>query len=142
VILLDAYAVLALARDERAADEAEAIIRTNDVGISAVNLLEVLDRLVRRYGWSPNETSARLGLMIGERLMVVPTDTDIAWRGALLRARHYERNACALSLADCVLLASARRDDAVVTSDPAVAAVARAEGIDVIALPDSSGRRP
>lgn len=142
MILLDAYALLALARDEPAADEVEAIIRAGDAAISSVNLLEVLDGLLRRYGWSPAETSARVGLLIGERLRVVPADAEIAWRGALLRARYYDRSACALSLADCVLLASARRDDAVVSSDPALAAVARKEGIDFVALPDSSGRRP
>jgi rRNA-processing protein FCF1 len=73
---------------------------------------------------------------------VHPVDESVAWRGALLRARHYHRSTSALSLADCVLVASAGPDDSIATADPAVATAARAEGIDVIALPSSSGQRP
>lgn len=69
-----------------------------------------------------------------------------AWRPARrsgsLRARYYHRGECDLSLADCILLASAGDGERIATTDPAVATVARAEGIDVVALPDSSGQRP
>jgi predicted nucleic acid-binding protein len=48
-----------------------------------------------------------------------------------------------LSLADCFLLATASRlGAAVATSDPAVAATARAESLELVGLPDSAGRRP
>ncbi len=67
---------------------------------------------------------------------------DQAWRGAFLRGRHYARGSCEVSLADCLLLASAGEGDSVATADTSVVAVARAEGIEVAALPDTSGRRP
>ena len=47
-----------------------------------------------------------------------------------------------MSLADCVALATAAAARAIATADPPLAAAARAEGIDVIALPDSEGRAP
>lgn len=48
-----------------------------------------------------------------------------------------------LSLADCVLLASAvPRAASIATSDPALATAARREGATVEALPDSQGRLP
>ncbi len=142
MILLDAYAVLALARGEHAGDEVEEIVRSQPVGMTAANLFETTDQLVRLYGWSPAKASENFGQLVGREIRIVPLDEDIAWRGALLRARHYNRNTCDLSLADCVLLASAGRDDSIATADPAVAAVARAEGIGLVPLPDSSGQRP
>ncbi len=142
MILLDAYAVLGLALDEDAATEIEEIVRSGNVAVTAANYFEATDRLVRRSGWSPSETSERYGLLFDTAIDVVAVDAAIAWRGALLRARHYHRTTCAVSLADCVLLASAGPDDSIATADPAVAAVARAEGIGLVPLPDSSGQRP
>jgi PIN domain nuclease of toxin-antitoxin system len=142
VTLLDAYAVLALALDEEAASEIEEIVRSGSVAVPATNYFEATDRLVRRSGWSPNETSERFGLLFDALVDVLPVNAATAWRGALLRARYYHRTACAVSLADCVLLASAGPDDNIATADPAVAAVARAEGIGLIPLPDSFGQRP
>jgi PIN domain nuclease of toxin-antitoxin system len=142
VILLDAYALLALARREEAGDDVEALIRSEPVGMAAANLFEASERLMRLYGWTPTDTSEQLGQLVGKHIRVVALDEGVAWRGAVIRARYYHRDTCELSLADCVLLASAEPDDSVATSDPAVAAVARAEGIGLIALPDSSGKRP
>jgi PIN domain nuclease of toxin-antitoxin system len=141
VILLDAYAVIALARSEGAADEVEELVRDGAV-VCATNYLETADRLIRISGWSANETSERFALLFGGAVQIRAVDEDIGWRGAVLRARYYDRNSCDLSLADCVLLASAGPDDSVATADPAVAAVARAEGIGLVPLPDSSGQRP
>jgi predicted nucleic acid-binding protein len=62
---------------------------------------------------------------------------------ASLRRRHYDRATRELSLADCFLLAAASRLDAsIATSDPGVASAAREESLELIALPDSTGRRP
>lgn len=142
MILLDAYALLALALDEAVADEVEEIVRKGGAAISAANFLEVTDHLVRRSKWTPQDTGERFGLLIGDRVAVIPLDEHVAWNAALLRARHYDRLSCSISLADCVLLATAGRGHTIVTADPAVAYVAGAEGIDLHPLPDSSGRRP
>jgi rRNA-processing protein FCF1 len=57
--------------------------------------------------------------------------------------RRYHRTRAPLSLADCLLLAAARGAQAIVaTADRPLAGAARAEGIEVAALPDSRGRRP
>jgi predicted nucleic acid-binding protein len=46
-------------------------------------------------------------------------------------------------MADCLLLAHAiSTGDALATSDPDVAAIARARGLTLIALPDRDGNRP
>lgn len=140
--LLDAYAILALALDEPAAEEITEVVRSGSVAVTATNYFEATDRLVRRSGWSPNETSERFGLLFGSLVDIVPVDASLAWRGALLRARYYHRTTCPVSLADCVLLATPGPDDSIATADPAVAAVARAEGIALVPLPDTSGQRP
>lgn len=142
VILLDAYAVLALALDEDAASEVETVVRSNKVAITAANYFEATDQLVRLSGWSEHDTSERFGLLFDGPVEVKSMGADVAWRGALLRAHYYDRNDCDVSLADCVLLASAGPDDSIATADPAVAAVARAEEIGLVPLPDSSGKRP
>ncbi len=142
VTLLDASCLIALAEDEPVAAEVEALLRHESTVITSVNLLEVADYLTRRAGWPEDEVRSRLALVVGHVVRVEPVGEEEAWRGARIRVRYYEPKICELSLADCVLLASCRADDAVATSDPAVVAVARAEGIDVIPLPDSSGRRP
>lgn len=142
MILLDAYAVLALARNEAAASEVEAVVRAHDVAVTATNYFEAADQLIRVTGWTPDETSERFALLFDRAVSVRAVDERVAWDGAVLRAGHYDRNTCSVSLADCILLASAGRDDIVATADPAVAAVARAEGIELIALPDSAGQLP
>jgi predicted nucleic acid-binding protein len=60
-----------------------------------------------------------------------------------LRARHYHRNAMAVSLADCIAAATALSlDRPLATADPALAALVRAEGGQVRGLVDSKGRLP
>jgi predicted nucleic acid-binding protein len=68
-------------------------------------------------------------------LTVIPLDLDIARRAAALRSAHYHRSKRPISLADAVLLASARPGRTIATSDPDVLAVAKAESIEVVALP-------
>jgi hypothetical protein len=48
----------------------------------------------------------------------------------------------ALSLADCLLLASAEPDDEIATADRAVIEIARKLEVPVIPLLDSRGQRP
>ena len=64
-------------------------------------------------------------------------DDSIAWSAARLRFRYYHHKRCPVSLADCVALATAQvLEDKVVTADPALLAIARDEGIAILALPD------
>ncbi len=141
--VLDAYALVALIVDEPAAQLVEELMRSGEAAITSINLAEAVDVSCRVHGL--NERSVREivePLIFGAHLSVVaPIDTD-AWRAARLRIGHYNRRTRPLSIADCFLLAAVTPADRVATADPAVAEVARAEGIDMIALPDSSGRRP
>ncbi len=137
MILLDAYALLAYLRDEPAAESVTSILRTNSCAMSAVNLAEVLDQLLRIDRLEKRDVSEALSGLIGGPITVLSVDESVAWRAAEIRARHYGRKESNLSLADCVLIASTGPDDALATADPAVASAARAEGIGVRELPGS-----
>jgi PIN domain nuclease of toxin-antitoxin system len=139
--LLDAYPLLALLLDEPAAAEVEPLLAAGGTAVPAVQLAELIDLLERRERLPPAEVKSSVGTLLLE-VETRPLAEAEAWRAADLRARYYQRRTRALSLADCLLLASAADGDRIATSDPAVAEVARAEAIPVVALPDSAGRRP
>lgn len=142
MILLDAYALHAFVQNESAAGEVEELIRLGDAAIVATNLSEVVDGLVRKEGWDEGDVVPRLGTVVGHLVAIRPVTEAHAWRAGLLRSRHHRTRDCTVSLADCVLVAAAERDDSVATADPGVATVARAEGVGLVPLPDSSGQRP
>jgi PIN domain nuclease of toxin-antitoxin system len=142
VIALDAYALVAFLADEPARPEVADILRGSCV-MSTVNVAESLDVLERVHGIGEDELRGLVDPLLADRLKVEEPGAEDAWVVASLRGRYYERSTRELSLADCFLLAAASKFDAsVATADPAVAATARAESIELIALPDSSGNRP
>jgi len=141
-MVLDAFALVALAADEPAAGEVEALLRRGDATVTAVNFAEVIDVLGRTRGHEPAGLRETFAPLLQEAVELLEVGDDGAWRAAELRRRHYERKASPLSLADCFALAAGVEDGALATADPPLAAAARAEGIDVIALPDSNGTRP
>jgi len=97
--------------------------------VSAVNLVEVIEKMIRGAGRTPEEVNDAVDLLIVG--------------GLAIRARLYHRTQSSLSLADCACLATAVRERAsLATTDPALARAARGIGVDVVALPDSSGRLP
>lgn len=140
MIILDAFAALALLRDEPAAAQVQDMIeRDEEVVLTVLGVAEVLDRLVRLDGLS--ERNAMLSL---ERLALAEPpalDEPLATSAGLLRARSYQRRTRSLSLADCVAAETARRLDAsLATADGPLLDTCTDEGIAVIALPDSEGR--
>jgi PIN domain nuclease of toxin-antitoxin system len=142
--ILDAYAVLALMRDEVAADEVRAIMEDpSPISISAVNLAETIDRLVRCEEVAIPIADQAIELLKAAGLDIVPLDSSMARRSGQLRANHYHRTRSSLSLADCACAATAEElQRPLATADPALARMARAEGIEVVALPDRRGHRP
>jgi ribonuclease VapC len=143
--LLDAFALVALLRDEPAANEVETVLRRGGAAMSAINLAEALDVLQRVGGVSRERLEELTGPLVDEAIEVVAVTERTGRDAADVRARRYHRTRSPLSLADCVLLAtalSARPDVPVVTTDPPLAAAARLEGLEVIALPDTRRRRP
>jgi PIN domain nuclease of toxin-antitoxin system len=142
VIALDAYALVALLADEPARGEVEALLKGPCL-MSTINLAESLDVLTRVYGVDEKEIRELVGPLAGEVFAVEAPQEPDAWSAASLRRRHYRSATHELSLADCFLLATALRTAAsIATADPAVASTARAEAVDLVALPDSAGRRP
>jgi predicted nucleic acid-binding protein len=139
--LLDANALIALLLGEPAEREVTELLR-GDCAIPAPCLAEVVDQLVRKHGVPERIVPEHLGPLIGESMQVVAVDANIAWLAGEIHAAHYDRKSLALSLADCLLLASAGPEDEIATTDGAVAATARNLGIGLIPLPDSDGRRP
>jgi PIN domain nuclease of toxin-antitoxin system len=139
VIVLDSYAVLALLKDEPAAEEVQRLLEGDgDAALTLLGIAEVLDYLVRLGGAEEDDAAldlAQLGLDSPP-----PLDPDVAMRAGLLRARHYHRRTRAVSLADCVAAETARGLGAsVATADPHLLDTCVAEGIAVIVLPDSRG---
>jgi predicted nucleic acid-binding protein len=104
-----------------------------------VNLVEVVDFLVRRRGIDVNDVRRVLAQL---PVSSVAVDEATALRGGELRAAHYRAGTCEVSLADCVLAATAGAQDQAATSDPHLPGLLRAEGIGIVALPDSRGARP
>lgn len=141
-IVLDAYPLLAFLRDEGCAAEVAEILTRGRSVTSAVTVAEVADVLVRTHGEDPRQVEAILGSLLGDLVEVVAPTVEDGARAGLLRARWYRRRHREVSLGDCFVVAAAAPGDAVATADPLLAEMARGEGVDVVALPDSAGRRP
>lgn len=130
--VLDAFALIAYFDDEPAAPDVEALLARGDAVISAVNLAEAAERKLRLSSVTlPEFQEVTRSLPLG----VIRFVDEHAWRAATLRARYYDRRDSAVSLADCCLVAVATPADRVATADPAVLAMAEAEGIGTVALP-------
>jgi predicted nucleic acid-binding protein len=111
--------------------------------ICALNAAEVLNRVSRLSGQPTDNVVVKMQLWFDAGLRRIPLGWDRARRAAELRTTHYHRTQCAVSLADCGAIALAEQLEAeLVTSDQAMIRVARAEGVVVIPVPDSSGRTP
>lgn len=141
--VLDAFALVALALDEPAAAEVEALLRRGDAVMTTTNLGEALDQLHRVHALPLEELEAQLASLLGGAVTLREVNEALMWRAVELRGRHYRRQGSELSLADCVALAAAEPNvDRLATADAALAAAAPAESVELIALPASDGRRP
>lgn len=136
--VLDAYAVLAFLKGEPAATEVKAFIDIADSTLTALDVAEVLDHLVRLSGADEEDAMldlAQLGLIDG-----VSIDALTGAAAGRLRARHYHRTRCQVSLADCVAAEVARsRSEPLATADPHLLDICHAERIAIAVLPASDG---
>jgi PIN domain nuclease of toxin-antitoxin system len=143
VIVLDAYALVAFLADEGPAAEVEELLNAEVCAISVVNLAEAGDVSARVRGLVDDDVRSAVRVLVAtERLHLRDARVREAWRAAELRRTYYAKRTCEISLGDCFLVAGADRGDQIATADPAVATVARAEGLPVVALADSTGRKP
>lgn len=136
--VLDAYAVIAFLRAEPAAAVVQPVLEFGDAALTAVGIAEVVDHLVRIIGVDEEQAVldvAQLGLLEGH-----PVDVELGLAAGRLRAKHYHRTRCAVSMADCIAATVARRlERQLVTSDPHLLDVCSAENIAMLALPGTDG---
>lgn len=135
---LDACALIAVIRGERATKQVLAIIREGAVAMTATNVAEVFDVVARRRGIAYPRIADVVEPLFEGHLMLVPVDLDLARRAAEVRTEHYHRKQRSLSLADATLLAAPRFGDKIASSDADVLATAAELGIETIELPPSS----
>jgi predicted nucleic acid-binding protein len=139
-ILIDASALIALLGDEPAAGEVKEILRSGAT-MTTLNFAETIDQLERRYGLETERTRPVIEGLLDKNLKLLPLGPTQAWRAGEIRAAHYHRSRCPISLADAVLVASAPAGGRIASSDSPLLTVAASEGIATVALPDSKGRR-
>jgi PIN domain nuclease of toxin-antitoxin system len=133
--LLDAYALIAFLVGGPARAEVRGILREGGVAVASANLAETLDVSQRVHGLSIARAMEVLEPLLEDTLAVIALDATTARAAAELRASYYHRSDRPISLADAVLLASAKPDWRIATADPDVLAVASSEQLETIALP-------
>jgi len=138
VIVLDAYALEAFLNLEATAPIVRDLILSGEqVLITAVNLAETADRMIRLNRANRDELESDV---VGLGVTVAGVDSATAFDAASLRASHYHRTQRAVSIADCCAAALALdRDALLVSSDPALLGLMHDEGGRYLALPDSAG---
>lgn len=141
-VVVDTGPIVSVLIDDGAAGEVAAALDGRHCGVCVVNVGEVLDVLIRVHRTPVDDASEALDRFLADVARPIPATRALSEQAALLRARHYHRRDRDVSLADCFAIATALPDADIATSDPAIAHVARAEGIEVISLPNPRGRRP
>lgn len=141
-VVLDAGPLISVLVRDAAGPIVAAELGGREREVSVVNVGEALDVLTRVHLVSEREAVEAVRRYLDEGARPVPATVELAERAARLRARHYHRRDRDVSLADCFAIATALPDGEIATSDSAVVRVALAEGLRVLALPNSQGRRP
>ncbi len=138
--LIDASALIALLGAEPAAGEVQELLN-DGAAMTTLNLAEAVDRLKRRYDLDVEQSRPVVESLLAKSLMLLPLGPSQAWRASEIRAAHYHRSDCPISLADAVLVASVPPGGRIASSDRCLLDVAATEGIATVPLPDSQGRR-
>jgi predicted nucleic acid-binding protein len=131
---LDSSALIALLRDEPEAARVDKLLRSERCSMPLTNAAEVIDVCLRAYGFEDEALYNVLLPLFDSLIEIVAPTLALAWRAAEIRRRHYHGRTQPVSLADCLLVASAGSGDRVATKDEAALAVARAEGVGVLVL--------
>ena len=136
--MLDAYALEAFLNLEASAPIVRDLILSGEqVLITAVNLAETADRMIRLNGATRDELESDV---VSLGITVTGVDTAVGFDAAALRAKHYHRTRRAVSVADCCAAAvTLDRDATLVSSDPALLGLLHDEGGRYLALPGSAG---
>lgn len=139
LIVLDASAIVAFLRGEPAGGRVEELFRLRPPPvISAVNVAEVIDVLVRVGGQPEEAVNEAVDLLLVGGLEVEPFWLPHGRLAASMRAAHYHRRRSPISLGDTACLATALSLKAgLATTDATLAYVAHALGLKVVELPGS-----
>ncbi len=106
--------------------------------MTTLGVAEVIDRMARLYDAGPDEGAVDIATLGLES--PTPLDVTASVLAGRLRARHYHRTTCAVSMADCVLAATAQvTGEPLATSDPHLLDLCHDEGILAVPLPGSDG---
>jgi predicted nucleic acid-binding protein len=135
VTLLDAYALIAFMVGGPATPQVRAILREGDAAVASANLAETLDVSQRLYHLPIPRAMEIVESLLEGSLTAIALNLEIARRAAEIRATHYHRSSRPISLADAILIASAKPGDRIATADPHVLAVTQAEELEPLALP-------
>jgi len=138
VTLLDAYAIIGFLAGEPVADDVDLLIRRSESRMTTLGVAEVIDRMARLYDADPDDVAVDIATLGLES--PTPLDLTTSVLAGRLRARHYHRTTRAVSMADCVLAATAQvTGEPLATSDPHLLGLCHDEGIPAIPLPGSDG---
>ncbi|PZS15926.1 MAG: hypothetical protein DLM57_11610 [Pseudonocardiales bacterium] len=136
--LLDAYAIIGFLAGEPVADDVDLLIRRSESRMTTLGVAEVIDRMARLYDADPDDVAVDIATLGLES--PTPLDLTTSVLAGRLRARHYHRTTRAVSMADCVLAATAQvTGEPLATSDPHLLGLCHDEGIPAIPLPGSDG---
>ncbi|MBI4884772.1 MAG: PIN domain-containing protein [Actinobacteria bacterium] len=136
--MLDASCLVGLLRGEPGQADVIAAL-THECAMNVLNRAEVINRL-SRHGAVADDVAADLDTLGVE---FIALEVEVADKAAALRARHYHRVECPLSMADCVALATALATAATLaTSDAHLAATGVGVGCEVLPVANSSGIYP
>lgn len=138
MVVLDASCVVGLLLGEAGQTDVVAAL-TQECAMSVLNRAEVVDRIARK-GVAAEDVAADLDTL---GIEFVALDADTADRAGKIRALHYHRTERPLSMADCVALATALALNATLaTCDAPLAAIAHANGCEVLPIANSLGIYP
>ena len=133
--LLDAYALIAYLIGGPAQERVKSILREGRTGVATANLVEIFDVAERVHRLPVPLASEKIEGLFAGPLSMIHLDEHLARRAAELRVEHYHRSRSPLSLADVILIASARSGDRIATADPDVLTTASNLGIETVELP-------
>ena len=133
--LLDAYALIAFLIGGPAQEKVRSILREGETAVATANLVETYDVADRVHGLPVARASEKIEGLFAGSLTVVHLDEHLARKAGELRVDHYHRSRSPLSLADVILIASARSGDRIATADPDVLTTAEGLGIETVELP-------
>lgn len=124
MVVLDAWAVLAMTNRERSGHAVLRVVETQDARMSSINLGEVAYRVMQLRGPAATERTVRETRAL---VRVEDPDLDLVLAAARLKARG------GISYADCFGVATAQRHgEPIVTGDPEIVALHGADGLEVI----------